>query len=636
MHLKVFDYKREELLGQRILDFINPEDREVFIQAITKSLKTGTSTGKARFRRKNGEYVWLEFKGKTFTDNESISKILLISRDITERKEHEKTIKKRLAFETVISKVSSEFVGITDFDVSIKRALADIGRLSGASRANLFMLSEDRTLMSNTHEWCADGVTPQQDTLQNLPCQMFPWWMAKLWNREIIHIKDISKIPKEAQAEKEILERQDIKSLLILPLYTREKFIGFIGFDNVVKAGNWNVFDFTILQTLSQFMVRFIEHNRSVQYLRESENNYRLITENANDLIAVLNGNFKFEFINNQTFQRLLGYSQKDLLGRSALELLHPADVEIALKLVSEGTAIDEGTGELRIQRKNGTYIWVDVRGQRFFNKDGQKKALLITRDITERKRTEEKLQDAFEKIQRQNVELQELNQMREEFYADVSHELRTPLISIKGYTELLLNSTNLKTIQQQDLRTILRNEQRLEHFIDEILEFASLKAGKIRLHKDSFRISEIIDELRADFQFQIHQRRLEIEENFGNNQILLLDRYKITSVVKNLFVNAVKFSHVDGKILIKSSVEDDCWDFSIRDSGIGILKIDLSKLFTRFSKLEQSNRMTLDGVGLGLSICKKIIDFYGGKIWVASEGLNKGATFSFQIPFNR
>ena len=188
MHLKVFDYKKEELLGQRIQDFINPDDREVVIQAITKSLKTGTSTGKARFRRKNGEYIWLEFKGKTFTDNEIIKKILLISRDITERKEHEKTIKKRLAFETIISKVSSEFVGITDFDVSIKRALADIGRLSGASRAYLFMLSEDRTLMSNTHEWCADGVTPQQDNLQNRPCQMFPWWMAKLWNREIIHI----------------------------------------------------------------------------------------------------------------------------------------------------------------------------------------------------------------------------------------------------------------------------------------------------------------------------------------------------------------------------------------------------------------------------------------------------------------
>jgi len=378
------------------------------------------------------------------------------------------------------------------------------------------------------------------------------------------------------------------------------------------------------------------ERKKTELQLRESEKKYRLISENANDLIAVINLNDKtFEYINEATFQILLGYSQGDLIGKTPSTILHPADRKKTVNQTKEEAAVGEGLLEARIKKKDGTYIWLENKGRSFIGADGQRKALIIARDITDRKKTEEKLRDAFEQIRRQNIELKELDQSREEFYADVSHELRTPLISIRGYTELLLHSANLDPTHQQDLRTILRNAQRLEHFVNEILDFTALKTGKIRLKMDSFRISEIIAEIQADFQFQIHQKRLKVEADFGHNPKLLLDRLKITRVVQNFFTNAVKFSRVDGKILLTSSVAGDHWTFSIRDWGIGILKTDLPKLFTRFTKLNPSNQMNLDGVGLGLAICKKIIDLYDGKIRADSEGLNTGACFTFRINLN-
>ncbi len=149
------------------------------------------------------------------------------------RKQYEEIIKRRLKLEETTSKISSRFVGVYNLGAAIKDSMRDIARLSGADRAYLFQYHEGGKSMDNTHEWCAKGISPRIDNLQNLPIDKFPWWMAKLRQGETIHITDISKLPADAAAEKEILEAQDIKSVLLLPVYIMDELAGFIGLDNV-------------------------------------------------------------------------------------------------------------------------------------------------------------------------------------------------------------------------------------------------------------------------------------------------------------------------------------------------------------------------------------------------------------------
>jgi len=192
-------------------------------------------------------------------EEEEEAKIVVSLKDITERKKAEESLKQRLEFEKTVSGISSRFINISNIDDAINISLADIGSLSGAGRVYLFLFREDNATMDNIYEWCAEGVSSQIDNLQNLSSNTVPWWMKKLRNGEVIHIKDVSKLPSEAKVEKEILESQNIKSLLVLPLNIRGKLAGFIGFDNVVRTGEWNNDDFDLLRISSEIIGNALE-----------------------------------------------------------------------------------------------------------------------------------------------------------------------------------------------------------------------------------------------------------------------------------------------------------------------------------------------------------------------------------------
>lgn len=242
--------------------------------------------------------------------------------------------------------------------------------------------------------------------------------------------------------------------------------------------------------------------------------------------------------------------------------------------------------------------------------------------------RVEEKLRKAIE-------DLKELDRLKDAFYTDISHEYITPLTAIKGFTELLLESNNLFENQVADLQAILRNEARLERLVENILAYSRLKSGRIPFQRDKFRASDVINELKKEVAPLLELKQLNIEDEFSPDDELIFDRFQITTVIRNLCSNAIKFSFPGGKILIRSTIKEGVWTLSVRDFGVGLAAVDLPKLFNRFIKLETSREMNRDGIGIGLAICKSIIDVYGGKIWVDSDGLKKGSTFIFQLKIN-
>lgn len=217
---------------------------------------------------------------------------IITSRDITDHKHVEETMRRKLEFETTLYDISSRFVTVSDFivasdiDKAINESLSDMGKLSEASRAYLVLFHGDGKTMDSTHEWCQKGVKPEIDNLKNLPSETFPWWMKKLKKGKTIQIEDVSKLPEVAKEERKLLKSQGIKSLLVLPLAVGGKLTGFIGLDNVMHTGKWDEDDVMLLRISSEIIGNALERKGAEYKINEEK-------QRAEDLLARLDAAYK-------------------------------------------------------------------------------------------------------------------------------------------------------------------------------------------------------------------------------------------------------------------------------------------------------------------------------------------------------
>lgn len=297
---------------------------------------------------------------------------------------------------TVIPKISSHLISTRDIDRAINNALDDLGRATGASRTYLFLLRDEGSKMSNTHEWCADGVTPQINNLQSLPADTFPWWMKKLQQKETIQITDVAQMPEEAKAERSILEQQDIKSLLVFPVFIKDKLSGFIGFDNVQTRGSWSDSVVLLLQLFSEIIGSTLERAQIEQNLEIKEH---AISSSVNAIgISDLKGNLTYV---NNSFLKMWGYNdEKEVIGKSAVELWKSKDEadQVVNILRKKGYWI----GELVAARKDGSTFDAQVSGSTVKDDDGKTICIIGSFiDVSEGKRTEKALIESEEKLRR-------------------------------------------------------------------------------------------------------------------------------------------------------------------------------------------------------------------------------------------
>jgi len=321
----------------------------------------------------------------------------IVKGTIEDIKEKDMSVKDWSRLEAYISTISSRFLANIDIDEDINATLRDMGILSEASRTYLFLFNEEKKVMNNTHEWCAEGVSPQIQILQNLEFKALPWWIKQLTSGNLINIYNLSDLPEEARQTKEFLELQGIKSVLVYPLYVKGVSAGFIGFSNISRAIEWSEEAFSILRISSQIIGNALERDIIEQMLIVSEEKYRLIIENINDLISIIDFNFKFEYINENSLQKLLGYTSKEIIGRSYLDFVHQKDKDRTIESLTTDFRTGMSTIELRFKHKEGNWIWFECRGQTFTNKEGEFNTLIISRDISDRKSAEKRYKNLFE-----------------------------------------------------------------------------------------------------------------------------------------------------------------------------------------------------------------------------------------------
>jgi len=188
--------------------------------------------------------------------------------EVKERLRAEAAIKRRFGFEKTISVISSQLLSSLDFDEGINASLRDIGRLTGVSRAYVCLFDKERTKISNTHEWCAAEVEARVENFGDVPTAGSPWWMTKLGSGQTVQFEDISMIPPEAKAERELLESLGVRSLIVIPLAIRGELSGFVGFHNAFGNGEWGAEDSGILRLFSDILGSAFERKRAEEQLR--------------------------------------------------------------------------------------------------------------------------------------------------------------------------------------------------------------------------------------------------------------------------------------------------------------------------------------------------------------------------------
>ena len=195
---------------------------------------------------------------------------VVVIRDITNRKIIEKNLKRRIEFEKLTATLSTNFIniGINDIDDEINNALKKIGKFAGADRSYVFLLTNDSKKMSNTHKWCSEGIEPQIDRLKEMPVETLPWWMEKLNRLEMIYIPRVSDLPSKANSEKEILQLQNIKSLIVVPIVHSRSLIGFLGFDLVREENIWEKEIIVPLKIIGDIFANVLERKRTEKKIK--------------------------------------------------------------------------------------------------------------------------------------------------------------------------------------------------------------------------------------------------------------------------------------------------------------------------------------------------------------------------------
>jgi PAS domain S-box-containing protein len=329
----------------------------------------------------------------------------------------------------------------------------------------------------------------------------------------------------------------------------------------------------------------------------------------------------KLQYTNPQ-FQKITGYSQKELLDRELLSLVAIEDSDVVRS--STAFTLQEKNPypcEYRIINKNGQVKWVmqTVSPIRY---EGREAILGNLMDITERKYLERKV-----------IEYEELSKLKSDLLATVSHELRTPLATIKGYSTMILDYySRLSSNERKDyLKAIDNSTNRLTKLVDNLLDTSRMEAGLLKLEKSPTSIQQLIQKAVAEASIRANHHKIVIETDNRLPRVSI-DVKRIRQVLDNLIDNAIKYSPPGTEVLISARKSGSELLITIKDQGEGIPAGELTSIFDRMYRIEQRLSSGVDGMGLGLYICQGLVEAHGGRIWAEST-VGQGSTIQFTLP---
>ncbi len=563
-----------------------------------------------------------------------------VSYDITDLKHAEQQLQNRLHIENTLAAIASRYIHRKDFDEAVEWCLSEIARICGADRAGLWMLNEDETAFVVSHRW----FKPQSETRplapKSLPVPALTWGLQQIEQGKPLVIEDADALPADAEPLRRLIKATGGHSLLVLPVRTEGRLVGFMTFVNFTESDLWVAQDVSLLQVAADLTGEALQRQMAEQALQEREARMRAILHALPDVVFLVDreGRFQDCYSNDPN---LLTMAPEQFVGRSLSELFPEEVAEPALEAIRR--ALD--TGHLQPFE---TPLLHPLTGWRYYEArivpHGDNTVVAVVRDITERKQAEAALAEMNAQLERALVQAQELavaaeaaSHAKSEFLASMSHEIRTPMNGIIGMTELLL-STPLNEEQRDYLKTLRSSADLLLSILSDILDIAKIEAGKMVLESVPTDLREVVQDTVKLFMPRAQEKELvlraEVAEDLPN--AVLTDPMRLRQILANLVNNAIKFTEQGGVVvraeLLRREAERAWVRLSVEDTGIGIPPERLHAIFEAFTQADSSTTRRYGGTGLGLTICKRLAELMGGHIDVRSE-VGKGSTFWVDLP---
>jgi signal transduction histidine kinase len=401
---------------------------------------------------------------------------------------------------------------------------------------------------------------------------------------------------------------QAIKSSFDVPLFMRDKAVGILNVTSI-KDTPYSDEQIKLFYTLASQASATLERLQAL--LAAEKSKMKVMVEGMSEGVVMFDEKDRLVILN-AVARDILSYHQKELDAGYLLKFFQDLNLVSSLDEIKNAKQTS-WIKELHLDKPYPRIIHIEAH---CINDEKERPLgiVMIFRDITRE---------------------WEINQMKDDFVSLVSHELRTPLAAMKGATDNLLDGIagQLSAVQIDCLCITKRHIDRLSRLISDLLDISRIEAGRIQLNKQKADITPIINEVLSLLQEPAKEKNLILTTSSSGLPHVEVDPDKITQVITNLVGNAIKFTPSGGQITVAASQYEDHLQIDVIDTGLGIPHQDLDKIFDKFYQVTRADSsQKIKGTGLGLPICKGIIEKHGGKIWVESE-LGKGSKFSFTLP---
>ncbi len=375
-------------------------------------------------------------------------------------------------------------------------------------------------------------------------------------------------------------------------------------------------------------LVDLTQYKIQEEVIKESQARFENMANTAPVMIWIADVDGLFSFLN-KVWLDFTGNEMGADLGMNWLKNVHPEDLEKLLGQYQDAFSSKTSFScEFRFKRKDDVYRWIMINGTPRFSREGIFMGFIGScADISEQKESEEK-------IRKINIELAEINATKDKFFSIISHDLRSPL---SGLMQILFiieeDFDSLENDEKQEMITEVANtSKRTYELMENLLEWSSIQTGVIPFNPQKITLLTLLDNLRELYNQNLINKGITLKINVDPEASVFADKKMTETILRNLISNAIKFTHKNGTISVSSDRGDDIVVVEVIDTGVGIKPKELSELF-KVDKFQSTPGTAKErGTGLGLVLCKELVEKQNGKIWVESKE-DEGTTFYFSLP---
>lgn len=607
-------------------EFYAPDDRTRIEEAVERAISHGEPFDLELLVHTAGkEDRWIRCIGQVDMVNGECARLFGSFQDIDLRKRAELKLQERSRHIDAIARLNSALLNYTEWKTALESNMEVIGEAVRADRVyyfeNRFDPKTGNGFTSQVFEWCRDGIKSElgNPDLEDIPFDELPDLIDPMLEKRASSAL-ISEI-EEGGTIRHVMESQNIKTFLVIPVYVQEKFHGFVGFDNCTAEEKWNDEEVRTLSTITSNLAVAIERYEADKNLQEAFDEKNEILESIGDAFFAVDKNWEVTYWN-KIAEKELKMPREDVIGKNLWDVYGDA---VNLEFYSAyHKAMREQCTVTFEEYYPALDKWFDV--STYPSSEG---LAVFFKDVTDRKQRMEELKELNHTLELQAKELAASNAELEQFAFVASHDLQEPLRMVTSFLSQLEKkySDELDEKAKKYIWFATDGAKRMRQIILDLLDYS--RTGQTEMKREAVDLNQLMEAVVRDYGKLISEKGAKIK--WDSLPVIEADRQSINRLMSNLVNNALKYQADERAPRIEIEAEDlgAEWKVSISDNGIGIENEYSEKIFNIFQRLHSKEEYT--GTGIGLAICRKIAETHGGRIWVESE-LNTGSTFHFTI----